>query len=600
MIILGLNISHDASAALLINGKLVGAIEEEKLSRIKQDKGYPKQAIRELLVANSISPDQIDIIALDREVLRSYSERELRYRFSKTRGNRFLELVGRVTSYFLHINRVSETRNEELIKSTFISLGYTKAQICFMDHHQGHAYSVVSTSPISLDLIVTADGRGGLDAFNFYTKSDRGLKLLSTGDYTSSVGAFYSAITELLGFRPNRHEGKITGLAAFGKFTDLVTNFRELFDFDESQGVLKRYPFDEIGVLWDTYKNRKKITLTRKINLSKSSGLIAEDFTKRNILLLSRLEKLTEGYSIEDIAYACQVVTEEIVCRRIEHIIKTQNLGYINIGLAGGVFANVRINQKIYELDVVENIYVHPAMGDAGLALGFAFMAGEQRGLFKINPFKHSYFGADYTAEFEAFGKDFKNEQIECLRLSNPSETIAELLVQNKIIGFMANTPMEWGPRALGSRSILVNTFDRDVNKTLNDRLNRTEFMPFAPVVLDKVAKEYFPAYDDKVPAGTFMTITYDTDKKYHEMLQAVVHVDGTARPQVITREQNSEYYNVLEKFYQKTNCGALVNTSFNAHEEPILNSPEAGIRALMSNRVDFLVMGHYLYSFKK
>ena len=163
----------------------------------------------------------------------------------------------------------------------------------------------------------------------------------------------------------------------------------------------------------------------------------------------------------------------------------------------------------------------------------------------------------------------------------------------------MAQKRLEWGPRALGARTILLNTFDKSVNKSLNDRLSRTEFMPFAPVVLDFKAKEYFPNYDEKIPAADYMTITYDTEKKYHQKLQAVVHIDGTARPQVIRKEINEYYYNILKEFYDLSGCAALVNTSFNAHEEPILSDPYTGINALKTNRVDFLVMDDYIFKTK-
>ena len=154
---------------------------------------------------------------------------------------------------------------------------------------------------------------------------------------------------------------------------------------------------------------------------------------------------------------------------------------------------------------------------------------------------------------------------------------------------------MEWGPRALGSRSILLNTFDRTVNDSLNKRLNRTEFMPFAPAVLDYKASEYFPKYNPEVPAADYMTVTYDTAQEYHEKLQAVVHVDGTARPQIVKRATTPYYYDILDEFFKISGCGAVVNTSFNAHEEPIVSTPQTALNALATNRIDILVMDDYM-----
>ena len=179
--------------------------------------------------------------------------------------------------------------------------------------------------------------------------------------------------------------------------------------------------------------------------------------------------------------------------------------------------------------------------------------------------------------------------------MKNAPKKIAKLLFENKIIGLW-NGKIEWGPRALGNRSIILNTFDKSVNNSLNERLNRTEFMPFAPVVLNSKAKEYFPNYKKNVPAGNYMTITYDTNKKYHDILQATVHVDGTARPQIINKDSKQLYNKILFQFYKISGCAALVNTSFNAHEEPILSSPLTAINALKNKRVDFLVMNDYIF----
>jgi carbamoyltransferase len=256
----------------------------------------------------------------------------------------------------------------------------------------------------------------------------------------------------------------------------------------------------------------------------------------------------------------------------------------------------------LYEHPKVENIFIHPAMGDSSLAVGNAVLAdiSENNRKPDQNHYQISttFLGADYSEDLEKFVANFSDRTIEMRKMESPDEEISELLQQNKIVGLWTGR-MEWGPRALGRRSIILNTFDRDVNNVLNDRLNRTEFMPFAPVVLDYMAKTYFPKYDPKVPAADYMTITYDTTPAYHELLQATVHVDGTARPQIVHRDTSPMYYDIINKFYKSTDCAALVNTSFNAHEEPILSSPETAIRALKTNRVDYLVMDGYLFHLK-
>ena len=180
-----------------------------------------------------------------------------------------------------------------------------------------------------------------------------------------------------------------------------------------------------------------------------------------------------------------------------------------------------------------------------------------------------------------------------------PAKEIAQMLMDNQVVGFWHGT-MEWGPRALGRRSMILNTFDRTVNDSVNKRLNRTEFMPFAPSIIDYMMETYIPSYKKDCPAADYMTVTYDVDPKYHDQLQAVVHVDGTARPQAVKKETNPYYYEIIDEFYKLSGCGAIVNTSFNAHEEPIVSGPEVAYKALKEDRIDSLVIDNYLILVKK
>jgi carbamoyltransferase len=209
--------------------------------------------------------------------------------------------------------------------------------------------------------------------------------------------------------------------------------------------------------------------------------------------------------------------------------------------------------------------------------------------------FLDTYFGPDYSVELKLFIKNIDLGKYKITDMgSNAAKHIAKLMNDNRIVGFWHGS-MEWGPRALGKRSMILNTFDRTVNDSLNKRLNRTEFMPFAPSVIDYMVKTYMPKYEPKDLAADYMTITYDVAPEFHEVLQAVVHIDGTARPQVVKKESNAYYYDIIDEFYKLTGCGAIVNTSFNVHEEPIVSSPKSAFKALQDDRVDVLVLDSYL-----
>jgi len=597
MLILGVNFGHNSSITLIKDGQIIAAIEEEKVSRIKDDFFWPRNAIDRLFKEYNISYEDVRCVSLQQDTPSLVGSDNIKYRLSTNKFYLYKDFINRLTSYLGLTKRKAHYDNKSF-EIEIKNLGFKNAEILYFEHHLSHAASAFYTAPFVSDLTITCDGFGGVDSFNFYITSPKGLKLIRQNSYRSSVGQFYSMVTQLLGFRPNRHEGKITGLAAFGSETILVDKFRKLWRYKNDQ--LVRFPFND-----DNEENKliENFSLREKININHVGNAILNHYTANNLILLNWLRQETKGFSKEDIAYACQKIAEEIILNEITIVANKQFPNKnLKVSLAGGVFANVRINQLIYELDFIDNIFIHPAMADSGLGMGNAILAylrlhdaNKAKNLFEIN---NAYIGPNYSNDLNEYLREFNPMDVDFYRMENPASEIAELLTNNKIVGFWSNR-LEWGPRALGARSILLNTFDKSVNDTLNQRLNRTEFMPFAPVVLDFMAEEYFPNYINDVPAADYMTITYDTAKEYHEQLQAVVHVDGTARPQIIDEDTNKYYYDILNEFYKLSGCGALVNTSFNAHEEPILSDPSTALSALRSNRVDVLIMEDYAFFMK-
>lgn len=597
MRILGINFSHDASLCYINDGRIEFAIEEEKTSRVKQDFGWPRTAWEYISSRYKLKPEEIDVIVFGSKFYSSINKNEIKYRFTKKKEYKNREIIDRLTIYFGLKEKGLTERNIEAFRSSLKELGFKNAKIEFENHHFSHAASAYYTAPFDSDLVITCDGHGDGDSLMFYKPGDKGLELIEGLYYGASVGQFYSCITRLLGFRPTRHEGKITGLAAFGVDSQLVDKFRALFFYEN--GTLQRFPYGQTEEMIKRYKLEDKITIRDKINLMASESETGRSYGLNAMILFEWLKENTVGFTKENISYACQKVTEEVICNECQRVFdKHFDSKKLKVSLAGGVFSNVRVNQKIYELDWVDNIFIQPAMGDSGLALGAAILADIHHR--KIDPrtrqyaFSDTYLGPDYSDNVDEFIKSIPSSKAYVIKMENPARIIADLLMDNKIIGLWQGR-MEWGPRALGNRSILLNTFNRSVNDSLNKRLNRTEFMPFAPVVIDYKMEEYMPAYKEKCPAGNYMTITYDVDHKYHDELQAVVHVDGTARPQVVFKEKNPYLYEILDTFHTLSGCGAIVNTSFNAHEEPIVSTPEIAFKALLNNRIDILVINNYL-----
>ena len=272
---------------------------------------------------------------------------------------------------------------------------------------------------------------------------------------------------------------------------------------------------------------------------------------------------------------------------------KLEDYKFTNICLAGGVFANVKLNQKIMELSGIKNVYIQPAMDDAGAALGAALHVNmrlnknkEWTGLETV------YTGPDFTES--EIKNALEKYNLPVRRLKCHEEELGRWIYEGKIIGRF-NGATEWGSRALGNRSILVRPIEKEINDTLNKRLKRTEFMPFAPSVLDEDASNILRGYSPDHIASRYMTLTYHVNPSMINLIPAVVHVDGTARPQVVFEEDNPSYYKIIKAYKKYSGVGCVINTSFNMHEEPIVNSPEDAIRALLSGAVDILSLGEFV-----
>lgn len=543
--ILGLNYSgmHDSAIAIVSpEGTPLFAVSLERISRIKQD-GRPPFSLLE-----NIPWDQVSKVAISAPKYFSHPES---------------------TESKLHPLKLQNPRLTPLVhEPTF--LDYLETIPCekvFVGHQEAHAASAFWGSGFDEALCLTYDGGmsndpwfGGL----YLCSRQKGILPLDrfSAMHYAKVTTLYTFVTALLGFTPNKHEGKITGLAAYGKPTErcqaLYTKWFEQDYFEMEKSMHWIFAYDETN----------------------PPHLITNHERIRRFL------EESSGISREDMAATVQLFAENHILQILK---KTRSLGWDsrNICLAGGLFANVKINQRVVESGF-EKLFVAPPMTDDGTALGAAWHVASTSANFAPKQLSSMFLGPSYAIE-EVRGI-VEKENITFVNSANPADAIARLLAEGAVVAVFQGAT-EFGPRALGNRSILAQASEHDINRSLNERLNRTEFMPFAPMTRLEDADACYLDIKKIQHAAEFMTVTVDCTASMRQSCPAVVHVDGTARPQLVTKSSNPLMYEVLSSYKQLTSRLAIVNTSFNIHEEPIVCSPEDAIQGFFESGLDYLYM---------
>jgi len=554
--------SHDSCAALFDDYRIVAATQKERLTRVKKDGGAPHECVSEVLALGGIRPEEVDVVIFTRcgfpeALLRTGLLRRFRYAI---KGAHRLDQLARAMKKARTFNAADVLDIPGALE--FYGLPPT-LPAKFLNHHASHALPALFFTDWEDALLYTADAAG--DNVNYSQRIfERGSLTCLYGDdrwlhenYShDSVARGYWYVTEALGFRPFHHEGKITGLAAFGKPV-LREHFARPFHVEEG-------------------------------------GRIASDFREGGALREHFMQPCA-GQRREDCAASIQAFTEEIVLASVRRLLERHKVK--RLGLAGGLFANVKLNQRLAEQCDLREVFVVPPMGDEGLVIGGALQYllerdGLETWLKQRRRLDDVYWGREYPDAGTRFLRF--NPEIERLP-GDRVQTAAGLMAQGKAVAIFAKR-MEYGPRALGARSIMASPERRDINDSLNKRLDRSEFMPFAPVVAEEDARAVFEVSDTNAYACRFMTITCGVKSEWKERIPAVVHVDGTARPQIVRRAENPLYYDTLKAFKAKTGLPAAINTSFNVHEEPIINTPEEAAEALVDNRVDYLLTEDGVY----
>jgi len=514
---------HDKTISYIENGEIVYAIEEERMNRIKSgdDKrhGFPDLGYKSISEKIKIGLTDVDYITTPIPIFyKEYLEKEY---------------------------------NLNMIK---------------YEHHFCHAASVYYTSNYKNEdkvLVVTHDGEGDFSYGKIYLGEFGELKEISNLPVSlySSAAAMYGHVTVSLGWKINKDEGKVVGLAGNGKYDEkLYKYFNQIFYNDG----LFFYPSNPVG----------------------KTKFLTEILKKRGYY--------DSPEQKADIAFNVQLVVENEMIKFFNNL-HSLYPDYTKLCLSGGLFANVKLNQKINELNWVDEVYVVPPMGDNGLSIGSALLKSHELGERGIKRFNDVFLGLSYTdSEIEESSKkyNFTKEPYVVNR-------VAEDLHNGKVIGFFKGR-FEHGPRALGARSILVRPTDRETHEKLNSRLKRDDVMPFAPIVMSEHANTVFFAQKSLYTAE-FMTMCYTTRPEWINKIPAVIHhVDHSSRPQIVFKERNIHFHNILNEYYQLSNIPVLLNTSFNGHGEPIINTPENAFEHLKKGTVDLLVMENYVFKNKE
>jgi carbamoyltransferase len=544
---------HDSAAVLLKDGQLVAAAHEERFTRIKHDERFPIQAVHYCLKEAGIDVAELDhVVYYEKPVLKFARILEMHIRTWPKGLMLFLKAIPVWMKKKLWIKQLIQRE-----------LGFD-GEILFSEHHISHAASSYYSSPFNEATVVTIDGVGEWETTTIGYGKGGDLVITESIHFPDSLGLFYSAFTYYLGFKVNSAEYKVMGLAPYGNAAIYESRMRQLIKIhkDGSYTLDQRY-----------FSYAHGLVMTNKKFHNLFGGRPRDPETP-----LTQREK--------DIAASLQKILEEAVLVIIEHAYQLHPSE--NLCLAGGVALNCVANEKIVKQSKFKNVFIQPASGDAGGALGCALFI--QHAVLKqprVFEMKHAYWGPEYSGTeircvLDEYGVKYRQYE--------PEQTIqetAKLIVQDHIVGWFQGR-MEFGPRALGNRSILADARKKENWQRVNLKIKfRESFRPFAPTVLEDKSSIYF----DNTCPSPYMLLT--AQSKTTE-IPAVTHVDGSARLQTINRDQNQRYYDLINAFRAMTGCAVVINTSFNVRGEPIVCSPKDALLCFLHTDIDDLILGNY------
>ena len=554
---------HDSAAALLKDGKVVAAVEEERFSRIKFDDDFPKNAIGWCLNQEGITAEQIDCVAFyDKPILK----------FERLLDN-YLAVAPKGLYSFLDV--IPKWIHKRLWIKSQISktLKNFKGKIIFPEHHLSHAAHAFFTSPFNEAAILTVDGVGEWSTTTFGSAYDTKIVLTNDIRWPHSVGLFYSAFTYFLGFKVNEGEYKLMGLSSYGKpkYYDKIMD--ELIDVKTDGSIhlnMKYFSF--------TYDK----VMTNK-NFSDLFGIPPRNHD-------SKTEQIHY-----DIGASAQLVLEEILLKMVNHVYEKTKTN--NLCLGGGVALNGVANYRILKESSFQNIHIPPSPGDAGSAVGaaqylyYSYHKQDRKVIDDTTKrvIENVYVGPSYSSNKIKKFLDGKNIEYEMFGDEQLVKNCAKLIAEGNVVGWYQGK-MEWGPRALGNRSILADPRRKEMKDILNEKIkHRESFRPFAPSILEEHVSEYF---DMNIPSPYMLMVA---PVKKPDKIPAVTHVDGTGRLQTVSKNSNALYYKLINEFYNLTGIPVIINTSMNVKGEPIVNTPEQAYNMLTKTDMDCIFLRNFL-----
>jgi carbamoyltransferase len=574
MNILGINAYHgNASAAIVCEGRLVAAVEEERFNRVKYAAGFPAQAIRYCLKEAGLELKDIDHVAVPRN---PYARLGTKL-FYAMRMPSFARERMKVLAKFTGIP-------EALAQAFDTDPARVTAKFKRVEHHKAHLASAFFVSPFERSALLSADGLGDFASTMWGSGTGNRMKIDGAIAFPHSLGLFYSAVTQYLGFLKFGDEYKVMGLGAYGEpeQLDAVRNIVRAHD-DGFRLGLEYFTHHRTGPEMSWAEADKTPILGK---------MFSEEMEKLLGPKRSPEEPLEQRH--KNLASALQLRLEEIYLGMLKRL--AERTGLKAVCLAGGVAFNCVANGKIFDKTGFEQVYVHPAAGDAGLAVGAAYYVWYQI-LGKPRSFvmDHAYWGPGYTRDeirraIDANGLAQNGCRVEELAEENLMQRTAAIVADGKILGWFQGRA-EWGPRALGNRSIVADPRRPEMKDILNQRIKHREiFRPFAPSILAESTGEWF----EKSHPSPFMTLAYSVRPEKRDKIPAPTHVDGTGRLQTVTREANPRYWSLIKSFEQLTGVPVVLNTSFNDNE-PIVCRPEEALDCFQRTQMDALVLGDFL-----
>ena len=573
MIVLGINAYHaNASAAVLVDGRLIAAVEEERLNRVKYAAGFPVRAIQFCLDRAGARITDVDHVAIPRD---PWARLGTKLRFA-IRMPRFALERARVLRKFAGIQ-------EELAAAFDVAPETLHAQFHRIEHHTAHLASAFFVSPFEQAAVLSADGLGDFASSMSALGQGPKMRILNEVPFPHSLGMYYTALTQYLGFWKFGDEYKVMGLAAYGQ-PEFLEEFRQIVRAD---GPLSF----KLGLRYFTHQNQGAEMTWRDANRPPELGRLFSFFLEKRLGPARKPEEpLTQRHY--NLAATMQAALEEVLIQHWNALAKKTKQK--SLCLAGGVAFNCLANGKIFDNSPFENVYVQPAAGDAGLSVGAAFAVEHQLlGKPRLFVMDHAYWGPQFSpAQIRAAVDGASSEDVEMSELFEDElvQSTARHIADGKIVGWFQGAA-EWGPRALGNRSILADPRRPEMKDILNRRIKHREiFRPFAPSIIEEAAGEFF----ERTNPSPFMTFAYPVRPEKRSVIPAPTHVDGTARLQTVSRSANPLYWKLLRKLGDLTGVPVSLNTSFNDNE-PIVCRPEEALECFRRTRMDVLVLGNFV-----